>query len=148
MTIDLGYDDLIALPRLLTTSRPSSDVRFVWKGQVEVITSVQRRQHWSRVEKEQIVAAAMEPGGSRSIAWGRHAVVNMRFDHLCSVRTRTVIRRPTLTSFTASETSVPIPARVSLVIKLAKATRRGPDRASSSAVSQDGKIKAPPASDG
>jgi transposase len=32
------------------------------KTQVEVITSVQRRRRWSRAEKEQIVAAAMEPG--------------------------------------------------------------------------------------
>jgi transposase len=32
------------------------------KTQVEVITSVQRRRHWPRAEKERIVAAAMEPG--------------------------------------------------------------------------------------
>ena len=32
------------------------------KTQVEVITSVQRRRRWSRAEKEQIVAAALEPG--------------------------------------------------------------------------------------
>jgi Transposase len=32
------------------------------KQQVEVITSVQRRRHWSREEKERIVAAALEPG--------------------------------------------------------------------------------------
>jgi transposase len=31
------------------------------KTQVEVITSVQRRRRWSRVEKERIVAAAIEP---------------------------------------------------------------------------------------
>ena len=36
------------------------------KTQVEVITSVQRRRRWSRVEKEQIVAAAMEPGAVAS----------------------------------------------------------------------------------
>ena len=35
-------------------------------SQVEVITSVQRRRHWSRVEKERIVAAAMEPGAVAS----------------------------------------------------------------------------------
>jgi len=29
---------------------------------IEVITSVQRRRRWSRAEKEQIVAAALEPG--------------------------------------------------------------------------------------
>jgi transposase len=36
------------------------------KPQVEVITSVQRRRHWSRAEKERIVAAAMEPGAVAS----------------------------------------------------------------------------------
>lgn len=35
-------------------------------GQVEVITSVQRRRRWSRAEKERIVAAAMEPGAVAS----------------------------------------------------------------------------------
>jgi transposase len=33
---------------------------------VEVITSVQRRRHWSRAEKERIVAAALEPGAVAS----------------------------------------------------------------------------------
>jgi transposase len=36
------------------------------KAQVEVITSVQRRRHWSRAEKERIVAAAIEPGAVAS----------------------------------------------------------------------------------
>jgi transposase len=36
------------------------------EAQVEVITSVQRRRRWSRAEKEQIVAAAMEPGAVAS----------------------------------------------------------------------------------
>ena len=36
------------------------------KAKVEVITSVQRRRHWSRAEKERIVAAAMEPGAVAS----------------------------------------------------------------------------------
>ena len=36
------------------------------KAQVEVITSVQRRRHWSRAEKERIVAEAMEPGAIAS----------------------------------------------------------------------------------
>ena len=35
-------------------------------GQVEVITSVQRRRRWSRAEKERIVAAAIEPGAVAS----------------------------------------------------------------------------------
>ena len=33
---------------------------------IEVITSVQRRRRWSRAEKEQIVAAALEPGAVAS----------------------------------------------------------------------------------
>ena len=36
------------------------------KTQVEVITSVQRRRRWPRVEKERIVAAAIEPGAVAS----------------------------------------------------------------------------------
>jgi len=36
------------------------------KAQVEVITSVQRRRHWSQAEKERIVAAALEPGAVAS----------------------------------------------------------------------------------
>jgi transposase len=36
------------------------------KAQVEVITSVQRRRHWPRTEKERIVAEAMEPGAVAS----------------------------------------------------------------------------------
>jgi transposase len=35
-------------------------------GQVEVITSVQRRRRWSHAEKERIVAAALEPGAVAS----------------------------------------------------------------------------------
>ena len=34
------------------------------KSEVEVITSEQRRRHWSRAEKERIVAAALEPGAT------------------------------------------------------------------------------------
>jgi transposase len=36
------------------------------KTQVEVVTSVQRRRHWSRTEKERIVAAAIAPGAVAS----------------------------------------------------------------------------------
>jgi transposase len=36
------------------------------KAKVELITSVQRRRHWSWTEKERIVAAAMEPGAVAS----------------------------------------------------------------------------------
>jgi transposase len=36
-------------------------------GQVEVITSVQRRRRWSTSEKQQLVAASLEPGASVSV---------------------------------------------------------------------------------
>jgi transposase len=35
-------------------------------GRVEVITSVERRRRWSAAEKEQLVAASLEPGASVS----------------------------------------------------------------------------------
>jgi transposase len=35
-------------------------------GRVEVITSVERRRRWSSAEKQQLVAAALEPGASVS----------------------------------------------------------------------------------
>jgi transposase len=35
-------------------------------GRVEVITSVQRRRRWSSAEKQQLVAASLEPGASVS----------------------------------------------------------------------------------
>jgi transposase len=35
-------------------------------GRVEVITSVQRRRRWSAAEKQQLVAASLEPGASVS----------------------------------------------------------------------------------
>ncbi len=35
-------------------------------GRVEVITSVERRRRWSTAEKEQLVAASLEPGASVS----------------------------------------------------------------------------------
>jgi len=36
------------------------------KGRVEVITSVERRRRWSPAEKQQLVSATLEPGGSVS----------------------------------------------------------------------------------
>jgi transposase len=36
------------------------------KGRIEIITSVQRRRRWSTAEKQQLVAAALAPGGSVS----------------------------------------------------------------------------------
>jgi transposase-like protein len=37
----------------------------VTNGRVEVITSVQRRRRWSASEKQQLVAASLEPGAPR-----------------------------------------------------------------------------------
>jgi len=36
------------------------------RGPIEVVTSVERRRHWSAAEKEQLVAATLEPGASVS----------------------------------------------------------------------------------
>jgi transposase len=36
-------------------------------GRVEVITSVERRRRWSAAEKQQVVAATLEPGASVSV---------------------------------------------------------------------------------
>src|ERR1700751_2152348 len=44
----------------------SLDPSPITKAHVEVTTSVQRRRHWPRAEKERIVAAAMEPGAVAS----------------------------------------------------------------------------------
>jgi transposase len=38
----------------------------VSKASIEVITSVQRRRHWSTAEKERLVAASLEPGAGVS----------------------------------------------------------------------------------
>jgi transposase len=61
------------------------------KAQVEVITSVQRRRHWSRAEKERIVAAAMEPGAVASEvarAAGIHSSQLFRWRRQLCERTR------------------------------------------------------------
>jgi len=57
-----------ALSRLVVWLSPSANPRAspMTKARVEVITSVQRRRHWSRAEKERIVAAALEPGAVSS----------------------------------------------------------------------------------
>ena len=60
------------------------------KEQVEVITSVQRRRHWSRAEKERIVTAAMEPGTVASDvarAAGIHASQSFRWRRQLCERT-------------------------------------------------------------
>jgi transposase len=58
------------------------------KSEVEVITSEQRRRHWSRAEKERIVAAALEPGATMlgvARAFGVHSSQVFRWrQQLCS----------------------------------------------------------------
>jgi transposase-like protein len=46
-------------------------------GRVEVITSVERRRRWSAADKEQLVAAPLEPGASVS-AIAREAGIPLR----------------------------------------------------------------------
>jgi transposase-like protein len=68
------------------------------KTQVEVITSVQRRRRWSRAEKEQIVAAALEPGAVASEvarAAGIHTSQLFRWrQQLCERAQTPAARRP------------------------------------------------------
>ena len=45
-------------------------------GRVEVITSVERRRHWSAAEKEQLVVASLEPGACVS-ALAREAGIHL-----------------------------------------------------------------------
>jgi transposase len=35
------------------------------KSRIDVVTSVERRGHWTTMEKEQLVAATLEPGASK-----------------------------------------------------------------------------------
>jgi transposase len=68
------------------------------KTQVEVVTSVQRRRHWPRAEKERIVAAAMEPSAVASEvarAAGIHASQLFRWrQQLCERRQVTAAFAP------------------------------------------------------
>jgi transposase len=61
------------------------------KSEVEVITSEQRRRHWSRAEKERIVAAALEPGATMlgvARAFGVHSSQVFRWrQQLCGKAT-------------------------------------------------------------
>lgn len=81
------------------------------KTQVEVITSVQRRRRWSRVEKERIVAAAIEPGAVASEvarAAGIHTSQLFRWrQELCGPAHRTPGQAPAFAAVTV--TSEPMP---------------------------------------
>ena len=81
------------------------------KAQVEVITSVQRRRHWSRAEKERIVAAAMEPGAVASEvarAAGIHTSQLFRWRQQLCERTRIpAVFNPVTVAPEAAATSSP-----------------------------------------
>ncbi len=85
------------------------------KTQVEVITSVQRRRHWSRAEKERIVAAAMEPGAVASEvarAAGIHTSQLFRWrQELCERAQIPAVFNPVTVTPEAQETSAPLPER-------------------------------------
>jgi transposase len=86
------------------------------KAQVEVITSVQRRRHWSRADKERIVAAAMEPGAVASEvarAAGIHTSQLFRWrQQLCErAQIPTVFNPVTVTPEAGATTSAPSPDR-------------------------------------
>src|SRR6202790_1516410 len=68
------------------------------KSAVEVVTSVQRRRRWSAAEKEQLVAARLEPGASVS-ALARAA--GMHPSQLYGWRRQLCSRANAVPSFTA-----------------------------------------------
>jgi transposase len=86
------------------------------KAQVEVITSVQRRRHWSRAEKERIVAAAMEPGAVASEvarAAGIHSSQLFRWrQQLCERAQIPAVFNPVTVTPEAGATSSPSPERM------------------------------------
>jgi transposase len=85
------------------------------KAQVEVITSVQRRRHWSRAEKERIVAAAMEPGAVASeVARGAgiHASQLFRWrQQLCERAQIPAVFNPVTVTAEMGASSLPLPER-------------------------------------
>ena len=85
------------------------------KGPVEVITSVQRRRHWSRAEKERIVAAAIEPGAVASEvarAAGIHTSQLFRWrQQLCERTQIPAVFNPVTVAAEAAATSSPSPER-------------------------------------
>jgi hypothetical protein len=87
-------------------SRDYSGSSHMTNERIEVITSVQRRRHWSRAEKEKLVAASLEPGASVSAlaqdasihpsqlySWRHQPLVGDGWDsHLCGSRQK--LRQP------------------------------------------------------
>ena len=89
------------------------------KAQVEVITSVQRRRHWSRAEKERIVAAAMEPGAVASEvarAAGIHSSQLFRWrQQLCERAQIPAVFNPVTVTPEAGATSPETPERTGII---------------------------------
>ncbi len=85
------------------------------KAQVEVITSVQRRRHWSRAEKERIIAAAMEPGAVASEvarAAGIHTSQLFRWrQQLCERAQIPAVFNPVTVTAETGVPSSPLPER-------------------------------------
>lgn len=85
------------------------------KAQVEVITSVQRRRHWSRAQKERIVAAALEPGAVASeVARGAGIHTSQLFrwrQQLCERTQIPAVFNPVTVAPEAAGTSPPLPER-------------------------------------
>ena len=88
------------------------------KAQVEVITSVQRRRHWSRAEKERIVAAAMEPGAIAcevARAAGIHTSQLFRWrQQLCERAQIPAVFNPVTVAPEAGAAPSPLPERTGL----------------------------------
>jgi len=88
---------------------------------VEVITSVERRRRWSAAEKERLVAASLEPGGSVS-AVARQA--GMHPSQLYGWRRQLVRRSQPTASFAAVRIAAePTPADGLIEIELANGSR-------------------------
>jgi transposase len=89
------------------------------KAQVEVITSVQRRRHWSPAEKERIVAAAMEPGAVASEvarAVGVHASQLFRWRRqLCEPAQIPAVFNPVAVTPELEAASPPLPEKAGVI---------------------------------
>ena len=89
------------------------------KAQVEVITSVQRRRHWPRTEKERIVAEAMEPGAVASEvarAAGIHSSQLFRWrQQLCERAQIPAVFNPVIVKPGAEAASPVLPERTGVI---------------------------------
>jgi len=90
---------------------------------IEVITSVERRRRWSSAEKEQLVAASLEPGSSVS-AVARGAKIHP--SQLYGWRRELGVRRDTAKGFAPVRIAaepLPAPARGMIEVEFASGSR-------------------------